>query len=115
MTAQDLFRYLVIGNAVLLVGQAVRVIAVYSSVYVVSRGTSRRLPLHVWTIAVSYLVFVFATTLMLMLQPERVDLGVVLLYGLAGFMGQFALYNVLGYERARKAAAAEAFQGKPYV
>ena len=93
-------QYLVIGNAVLLIVQTVRVIAVYSAVYSLTENRARRqLPLHVWLIASSYLIYLLGTTYFLALAGQQNAGARSVVYGIAGLIGQYALWNVLSYER----------------
>lgn len=101
MSAIRILQLLVCANAALLVIQSIRVIATYSAVYAVTEGPRRQLPLHVWLIATSYLIFVLGTTYFLLVSGQPNALTRVILYGAAGVVGQFSLYNVLSYERRR--------------
>lgn len=102
MSIVRFMQYCVAANAVLLIVQSVRVIAVYSAVYSLTPDISKRqLPLHVWLIATSYLIYVIATTYFLLFVPTSYALSRVLLYGAAGLLGQYSLWNVLQYDRRR--------------
>jgi lysylphosphatidylglycerol synthetase-like protein (DUF2156 family) len=105
-----ILQYLVIANGLLLVLQSVRVIAVYSAVYSLTKNKDKRLlPLHVWLMAISYLIFVGTTSFYLLTAPTQNATGRTVLYGVAGLLGQYALLNVLRYDR-RKISAATNFQ-----
>lgn len=102
MTIVRTVQYLVIANALFLVFQSVRVISIYSAVYTLTKGKKRQLPLHVWLIAVSYMIYVLATTYFLYVNgAEQQSLSRAIFYGVAGIIGQVALWNVLSYERRR--------------
>lgn len=105
MTALRILQLLVVLNAVGLIIQSVRIIAVYSSIHAVTEGPRGQLPLHVWTIATSYLIFVCGTSYLLVVDPSFHGITRVVLYGAAGVMGQYALWNLLSYERRRLTAA----------
>lgn len=97
-----LLQYVIVVNSLLLVGQCVRVIATYSAVYHLTPDKHRRqLPLHVWLIATSYLIFVLATTFYLFVNGAPNALGRAIFYGTAGLIGQYALWQVLQYDRRR--------------
>lgn len=101
MSALRILQLLVIANSVLLVIQSVRVIAVYSAVFTLTKGSRRQLPLHVWLIALSYLIYSSTTGYYLFSTPIPNAYGRTLLYGTAGIIGQYALFNVLSYERRK--------------
>lgn len=105
MTLLRFFEYLVILNGAILIAQSVRVIAVYSTVYALTKGDRRQLPLHVWLIATSFLIYVIGTSLLLVVSPDIYALSRVIFYGVAGAIGQYALFNVLAYERRRYSEA----------
>lgn len=95
-------QYLVMANAALLILQSVRVISVYSAVYSLTKGPKRQLPLHVWLIATSYLIYVLGTTYLLYVNGEEVETILrTVLFGVAGLVGQYALWNVLQHEHRR--------------
>lgn len=96
-----IIQYFVIANAFFLVIQSIRVIATYSAVYTLTKGDKRQLPLHVWLIATSYLIFVLSTTYFLVVAGAPNAEARTLFYGSAGLLGQYALWNVLSYERRR--------------
>lgn len=109
MTLLRVLQYLVIANGVVLTLVAVRVIATYSAVWAMTPEVKRKqLPLHVWLIASSYLIYVASTTWLLVVTPVY-GISRTIFYGAAGLIGQFALFNVLSYER-RKLTAATSFQ-----
>lgn len=102
-----LLQYFVIVNAAVLIVQTARVIAVYSAVYSLTpKNVRRQLPLHVWLIATSYLIYVCGTTYLLIVNGSTfAALARTVFYGLAGAIGQYALWNVLVYERRRYSLA----------
>lgn len=94
--------FLVILNAAFLVIQSCRVIAVYSAVYSLTENKEKaQLPLHVWLIATSHLIYVIGTSVFMIVEPEPHGLARAIGYGIAGAIGQYALWNVLSYERRR--------------
>lgn len=94
--------FLVALNGVILTIQSIRVVATYSAVYSLSEKNWRRqLPLHVWLIALSYGIYAASTTYFLLVGGQQNALGRTLFYGTAGLIGQYALWQVLGYERRR--------------
>lgn len=100
-------QFVIIVNAVGLILQSVRVIATYSAVYTLTKDHHRRqLPLHVWVIALSYLIYVISTTYFLYVNGETVQvLPRTILFGASGVLGQYALWNVLKYDRRRYSQA----------
>lgn len=102
MTTIRFIQYMIVTNALLLIFQTIRVIAIYSAIYsLTSDRVKRQLPLHVWLIATSYLIYALGTTYILYVAP---DFNVYLrttLFGVAGTLGQYAIWNVLSYERRR--------------
>lgn len=105
MSTVRFVQYLVMANAVLLVAQSLRVISIYSAVYTLTKGPKRQLPHHVWLIATSFLIYVLASTYFLWTTPAFQGLGRAVLYGIAGLIGQYALWNILSYERRRYSSA----------
>lgn len=100
----NILRYLVLANAALLIVQSVRVISVYSAVYSLTSGPKRQLPLHVWLIATSYLIYAAGTSFFLITGIGH-ELSRTLIYGAAGLLGQYALHQVLQYDRRKLTAA----------
>jgi len=97
----DLFKWLVIGNGVVLAVQALRVVSVYSSVYSLSpKDWRKQLPLHVWLMALSFFIYVATSSVYLAIRQDQ-ELVRVLAYGLAGAIAQYGLWNVLKYDRRR--------------
>jgi hypothetical protein len=95
-------QYIVIANALLLILQTVRCIATYSAVYSLSeRNWRRQLPLHVWLVSTSYLMYLATTTYYLYVTPEPSGVSRTVLYLASGLIGQYALWNVLSYDRRR--------------
>lgn len=102
MSAVRFVQLLVVANAVMLIVQSVRVIAVYSAVHsLIEDRAKRQLPLHVWLIATSYLLYVLGTTYFIFTTPEPNGLARAILYAVSGLIGQYALWNVLSFERRR--------------
>lgn len=96
-----ILQYLVLLNGFILAVQSIRVIATYSAVYSLTKGPKRQLPLHVWLIATSYLIYALSTSFFLVVGGQQNALGRVIFYGTAGLIGQYALWHVLSYERRR--------------
>lgn len=97
-----ILQYLVVINGVVLVLQSARVIAVYSAVFSLTKDEHKRmLPLHVWLMALSYLIFAGTTSFYMLVNPAPNALGRTILYGVAGLLGQYALVNVLRYDKRK--------------
>lgn len=111
MNAIRFIQYLIIANALLLIIQTVRVIAIYSAVYSLTKDQGKKqLPLHVWLIATSYLIYVLGTTYFLYINGAQYQsLSRAIVYGTSGLIGQYALWNVLQYDR-RRLSEATSFQ-----
>jgi hypothetical protein len=101
MTVLEVVRALVLLNGVLLVLQSLRVVSVYSAVYTLTKDERRQLPLHVWLMALSFAMYVGGTTYFLFRAENDNLLGRLLLYGVAGAIAQYGLWNVLQYDRRR--------------
>lgn len=100
-TVIDYLIAFVVINGIVLIVQSIRVVAVYSAVYSLSPKDWRsQLPLHVWLMALSFFIYVFGTTLFLVIgngnEPPR-----IVIYGSAGLIAQYGLWNVLKYDRRR--------------
>lgn len=101
MTLSRVLQILVATNAIALLLQCVRVIAVYSAVYSLTTGPKRQLPFHVWLMATSYLIYVFGTTVFVALSNVPNAVPRLVTYLAAGVLGQYALYQVLAYDRRK--------------
>lgn len=108
MSGFEILRYLVIVNAVVLILQTIRLIAAYGATYsLMPRGLHRVLPLYVWLIATSYLIYLCGTTFYLVQQSGPNIATRCVLYGLAGAFGQYALWNLLRNERLGRTATTD--------
>ena len=101
MTIVEILRLAVSVNAVLLLVQSIRVIATYQAVYVLSpKDWKRQLPLHVWLMALAFFMYVAVTAVMLYINDGALNVRVII-YGIAGGIAQYALWNILKYDRRR--------------
>lgn len=105
MTLTRILQWIVVGNSALLMVQTVRVISVYSAIFSLTRGKKRQLPLHVWMIATSYLIYSTVTGYLLATTPEPNGFWRAIFFGTAGLIGQYALWNILSYDRRRLSVA----------
>lgn len=102
MDSIDILLAIVVVNGVVLVVQSARVVALYSSIYTLSpKDWKRQLPLHVWLMALSFGIYVAGTTYFLVASSMNHVLSRLLIYGAAGLIAQYALFNVLQYDRRR--------------
>lgn len=109
----NFLRILLVVNSLILVVQSVRIIAVYSAIYSLTSGPKRQLPLHVWLIAVSYLIYVLGTTYFtftIHFQGQTFVRNYI--YIVAGLIGQYSLWNVLSYERRKFTAARQSLESE---
>lgn len=91
----------VIINSIVLMVQSLRVVAVYSAVYSLSpKDWRNQLPLHVWLMALSFFFYVFGSSLFLLIGDGK-ELFRCVIYGSAGLIAQYGLWNVLKYDRRR--------------
>jgi hypothetical protein len=94
-------KWIIIVNSIVLAVQSLRVVAVYSSVYSLSpKDWRKQLPLHVWMMALSFFIYVGTSTYYLVARQDA-ELIRIVLYGAAGFIAQYGLWNVLKYDRRR--------------
>lgn len=97
----EVLRWFVVINGAFLMFQALQVAAVYSSVYSLSPNDWRKqLPLHVWLMAFSFFMYVAGTSYYLIIAGGNV-VGRLCVYGIAGVIAQYGLWNVLKYDRRR--------------
>lgn len=105
MNFTEVLLWAVIANAVLLLLQTIRVISVYSAVYTLSpKDWRRQLPLHVWLMATAFFIYVGGTTWFLLVGAGH-ELSRGIIYGTGGLIAQYALWNILKYDRRRYSAA----------
>ena len=104
MTVVHVLQYLVVANALLLVVQTLRVIAVYAAVYSLTKDERRQLPLHVWIMASSFFLYLAGTSYFMLTTPDVNAIPRTAIYGVAGILAQYGLWNVLQYDRRRYSA-----------
>lgn len=104
MSLVRILELLVVANALVLVVQSLRVVAVYSAVYALTKGERRQLPLHVWLMALSFMLYVGGTSYYLVTIGGPAAVGRIAIYGTAGLLAQYGLWNVLRFDRRRYSA-----------
>ena len=104
-TVQEILKWVVLGNALLLLVQCVRVVSLYAAIYSLSPHDWRRqLPLHVWIMALSFTFYVAVTSYFIFVALDH-QWTRLALYGTAGFLAQYGLWNILQYDSRRYSMA----------